>query len=253
MGKTRGDVSDLIANSLLKVDRAEKHIADIKATILRLQGTYTSVVEDDSKTGTSSLKYDSTEAPQILSEIALMFGDAVHNLRTSLDYAWVAAMRRINPAMADKHAKFPFRSTLQELDAALAGRNINVAAPKLFDGMRTVIKPYDRGNDMLVRLHDLDIADKHLLLTPVVAYSSISGATVEDETGRVIELNTDGVEGDGPWYVALGQYKVKDQGHISVTVLFDQGAAVPRWEVLPVVEVLPLHVINALRKIDSWL
>ena len=224
-------MSDLLRNSRLKVDRAKKHIADIKATIQELQDSFASTVEHDSKSGVVALKYDSPEAPRIVNEIALMFGDAVHNLRTSLDYAWVAVMRQINPAMVDGYTKFPFREALKGLDAALTGRKINVAAPRLFDGMRTDIKPYRGGNDSLCRLHDLNIADKHLLLTPVVSYSSISGGTVEDETGRSHDLNTFGIEGDGPFYVSfLPGYKVKDHGHISVTVLFDEGAPNPRWD-----------------------
>ncbi len=254
MGQTRGDVSDLIADSLLKVDRAKHHIADIKATILNLQGSYTSTVEHNPKRGVVSLKYDSSEAPRIVSEIALMLGDAVHNLRTSLDYVWVAAIQQITPNMVSRYTKFPFRETSQELDAALTRAKIDVAAPKLFDGMRTDIKPYRGGNDTLCRLHDLDIADKHLLLTPVVSYSSISDGTVEDETGRLIELNTDGIEGDGPFYVPLfSRYKIKNHGHISVTVLFGEGASIPRWEVSAVVEELPFHVTNVVRKIRTWI
>jgi hypothetical protein len=246
-------MSDLLRGPLLKVDRANKHIVDIKETIRDLQNSYASTVEHDSKTGVVTLKYDSLEAPRLVSQIALMFGDAVHNLRTSLDYVWFAIMRQIDPAIADKYTKFPFKDTLQELDAALNGRKINVIAPRLFDGMRTEIKPYRGGNDGLCRLHDLDIADKHLLLTPVVSYSSISGGTVEDDAGRPHDLNTHGIEGDGPFYVSLFPgYKIKGHGHISVTVLFDEGASVPRWELLPVVETLPFLVTNVLHQIKAW-
>jgi len=248
-------MSDLFSESRLKVDRAKKHIADIKVAIQELQDSYTSVVEHNPKTGVVSLKYYSFQDARLVGEMALIFGDAIHNLRTSLDYAWVAAMRQINPATVDRHTKFPFRETLQDLDAALTGRNIDVAAPRLFDGMRTDIKPYRGGNDSLCRLHDLDIADKHLLLTPVVSYSSISDGTVEDETGRPHDLNTHGIEGDGPFYVTFRPgYKIKDHGHISLTVLFGEGASAPaRWDVFAVVEELPFHVTNVLRKIATWL
>jgi len=247
-------MSDLFRESRLKIDRAKKHIADIRAAILGLQGTYTSTVEHDSNRGAVSLKYDSSQASRIVTEIALMFGDAIHNLRTSLDYAWIAAMRHINPAIVDKYTKFPFRENLQDLDAALTGRKIDVDAPRLFDGMRTVIKPYRGGDDALCRLHDLDIADKHLLLTPIVSYSSISGGTVEDETGRTIDLNTHGIEGDGPFYVSLhAGYQIKNHGHISVNVLFDEGSSIPRWEVFPVIEPLPTLVTNVLDRINSWI
>lgn len=247
-------MSDLFRNSLFKVDRAKKHIADLNAAVLALQDSYASSVEHNSETGVVSLKFDSPVADHLITEIALILGDAIHNLRTSLDYAWVAALHKINPAIADRYTKFPFRNTLQELDAAMNGRNINVVAPVLFNGMRNDIKPYRGGDDSLFRLHELDIADKHLLLTPVVSYSSISGGTVEDETGRLHDLNTIGIHGDGPFYVTfVPGYKIKDHGHISVNVLFDQGAAVPQWEVLSVLQPLPFQVTNVLTKIDSWI
>lgn len=247
-------MSDLFNNSRLKVDRANKHIADLTATIFSLQGSYTSTVEHHPKTRVVSLKYNSVEECRLLGEIALIFGDAIHNLRTSLDYAWFAAMHKINPAIAGRYTKFPFRDTIKNLDAALTERKINVAAPRLFDGILTDIKPYRGGNDSLRRLHDLDIADKHFLLTPVVSYSSISDGTVEDEAGRLHELNTDGVRGNGPFYVDLVPgYKIKNHGHISVDVLFDKGAPVPEWQVLPVIEPLPDLVLSIVNKIDYWL
>jgi len=254
VGKTSHNVTDLTANSVLKVDRAKKHIADIRAAIQDLQNSYASTVEQNSKTGVVSLKYDSPRASGIVKEIALIFGDAVHNLRTALDYVWVAAMLHINPAVDIRHLKFPFRNSLQELDAALTGRQINITSPRLFDGMRTDIKPYSGGNDSIWRLHNLDISDKHLLLTPVISYSSISDGRVKDERGRPHELHTFGIRGDGPFYVDMFPgYQVEEHGHISVGVLFDEGAPVPQWEVIAVLEELPLHVTSAMNKIQSWL
>jgi hypothetical protein len=245
-------MDDLLRDSILKIGRAEKHIADLNATILELQDSYVSAVEHDSERGIVSLKYDSPRAAHLVKEVALIFGDAIHNLRTSLDYAWVAIVRQVSPAMVDGYTKFPFRETARDLDAALTGRRIDVAAPRLFDGMRTDIKPYRGGNDSLCRLHDLDIADKHLLLTPVVSYSSISDGTVEDETGRPHDLNTFGIEGDGPFYVSLNPgYKIKDHGHISVTVLFDEGTPTPRCQVSSVIETLPIQVTKILQKLRT--
>ena len=82
----------------------------------------------------------------------------------------------------------------------------------------------------------------------------ISGGTVKDEAGRSHDLMTHGIEGDGPFCVSFRPgYKIKDHGHISVTVLFDEGAPNPRWDVLAVVESLPFQVTNVLNKLATWI
>jgi hypothetical protein len=246
-------MADILKDSLLKVDRAKKHIDDIKAAVLRLEGSYASAVEYHSDNSVS-LKYSSPEESRFLKEIALVLGDAMHNLRTALDYAWVAARLHIDPTVEVQNIKFPFRDTLQYLDAAMTGAKINLLAPALFDGMRRDIKPYDGGNDMLVRLHRFDIADKHLLLTPVIGNASIQDAAVEDKSGTVHAVNTHAIPGDGPLRTTfLPGHKIKEHGHISIGVLFDKRSAFKEWEIVPVVDVLAVHVLDTLRKIDSWI
>jgi hypothetical protein len=246
-------MSDLIADALLKLDRAKQHINEIKITVLRLQNTYTSVVEHHPD-GSVSLKYSSSEESQILEQASLILGDAMHNLRTALDYVWVAARRSIDPAVETSCVKFPFRDTLHELDAAMTGTKIDLLAPRLFDGMRTEIKPYCGGNDMLVRLHRFDIDDKHLLLTPVIGNASILDAAVEDKSGTVHMVNTHAIPGNGPIRTTFFPgHKIKEHGHISIGVLFDKRSAFKEWEIVPVVDVLAVHVLDTLRKIDSWI
>jgi hypothetical protein len=253
VGEAGNNVSALIGDALLKLDRAKQHISDIITTLLRLERSYTSCVENHSD-GCVSLKYSSGEESQLLQQVALILGDAMHNLRTALDYAWVAARKRLDPAVNVGHIKFPFRDTLQELDAAMAGAKINLLAPRLFEGIRTDIQPYGGGNDMLVRLHRFDIEDKHLLLTPVIGHASISGATVKDKSGVVHEVNTDAVSGNGALRVTFFTgHQIQEHGQISIGVLFDERSAFKAWEVIAVVDTLTAHVLNTLRKIDSWI
>ena len=64
-----------------------------------------------------------------------------------------------------------------------------------------------------------------LYLQALFMGACISGGTVVHEAGRSRELITDSIDGDGPLFVTL---KPGHKGNLTVTVLFDHGAQIPR-------------------------
>jgi hypothetical protein len=105
---------------------------------------------------------------QIPRRAAPFVGDAVHNLRSSLDLVYVEIVRSAG-GKTTRHTTFPFRHTRQELEAACNGGSIKLASGAVISAIIDEIKPYRSGNDPLYDLHDLDILNKHLGIIPILA------------------------------------------------------------------------------------
>jgi hypothetical protein len=211
----------VLRDSRLKVDRANKHIFDIRNRLVSLQDSETSSVEVNPATGSERLKHDFTDRTA-LTDIALMVGDAVHNLKCALDYTWFQTIERLAPVAVGKFSKFPVYRFSDQLKTALEGREIHIAAPKLFDLMLTKIKPYEGGNPAIWTVHKLDIRDKHRLLIPVFTNLSIVGIEVEDERGNRHPGDTWATAQQAPFYIdfEVGLH-VKDKGILSYEVIFE--------------------------------
>jgi hypothetical protein len=171
----------VLSDSRLKIKRANKHIEDIKARLRLLHDSQTSVVDVDTKTGCETLKYDFPDAETAFSDIALMLGDAVHNLNCALDYAWLETVKRLAPNSIGRRTKLPVRKTLDELEGSLKKAEIDQACLALFKFMMNQIQPYHGGNPAIWPIHVLDNRDKHRLLIPVLTSAFVERMEVEDK------------------------------------------------------------------------
>lgn len=214
---------DRFTAAMLKIERADKHIAELGVLVSRLPETYCSIIEPNVGGG-QTLKYFPPDTTKIASEMALIIGDAIHNLRVSAEYAYIGAVERHAPSVCDRHTKFPTGETRKDVEDALTNRKINVLSPKLFDRIVTNIKPYVVGGNCLAKmLHDLDVSDKHWLLTPLMRVAEIRDIVVEDETGHPVMGNTYPIRGDGPYYLDFRpEHKLKNKGKLTVDVVFDE-------------------------------
>jgi hypothetical protein len=149
----------------LKIDRANSHISNLDVRITALADSDIATVEINPGLGNEVIKHDLGDRTAI-GEIALMAGDAVHNLRCALDYAWLESIRELIPSALSRFAKFPVYPTIEALEAALKGKKIDIASLSLFRLMLDEIKPYEEGNFAIWPVHKLDIRDKHRLLNP---------------------------------------------------------------------------------------
>ena len=211
----------------LKLKRANKHIADVEEIVLGLPNAYRSAIEQDEKTGLNVIRYYPPDTEKLASELALIIGDAIHNLRTAIEYAYLGVVERRAPAAFDDKTKFPVRETKAFVENALKGRKIDVLCPALFKWIVAEVKPYrtEDGNIVVTCLHDFDVSDKHWLLTPMLQVFDATGIILEDENGREITGNTHSitVEGTGPYWIAFSRkFKVKDHGKVSPTVVFNE-------------------------------
>lgn len=213
---------DRFAAATLKVERANKHIADLDAIISALPDAYTSIIEPNEKLG-QTIKYFPPDVAKIAADMAVIIGDAIHNLRVAVEYAYLGAVQRHAPSVLDKHTKFPTGETRKNIEDALKSRKIHVLSPKLFDRILADIKPYVVGGNCLIKmLHDWDVSDKHWLLTPLMRVAEIRDIVVEDAKGYAVTGNTYPIHGDGPYFLDFPpNYKVKDKGKLTLDVVFD--------------------------------
>lgn len=109
--------------------------------------------------------------------ISLMIGDAVHNLRSSLDHLAVALVRDAG-AVPTKSTYFPISDSPDKFVATAPGqvKGISDTDKKIIKGL----KPYLGGEDRFWGLHRMDITDKHdLILTQTQCLGGIN-YTVSD-------------------------------------------------------------------------
>ena len=111
----------------LKVKRANKHIADLKGTIFALKESSTVRVQKNNHTGANELIH-TLEFAKYADDIALIVGDAIHNLRSALDFAWVSMLQNNVPTADLDRAKFPVYPTPEDLKGALNGIDINAGS-----------------------------------------------------------------------------------------------------------------------------
>lgn len=240
---------DGFSSAKLKIERANKHNADIDARIVSLEKSNTVSFDTNPDTGQKFLKHDLSDRTAA-SDISLMIGDTIHNLRIGLDHAWSETLQRhARSAFDPDHAKFPVYANGDHLESTLRGSKINTECPRLIDDIVTKIKPYSGGNDSLWPIHRFDILDKHRLLLPIIQYASIEDIEMEDETGY-LRSGYSVTEQLPPWFVHIPEgWNVKKEGKPSIGVLFGEGTPENRLSVkgmLPHYSAVVLKVVEFL-------
>jgi hypothetical protein len=127
-----------------KIDRADKHIAELNAAIVALKDNYTASVEQ-SEAGHQSLIHACPELQDAFRNLALIIGDAIHNLRAALEFAWIATLEKQHIPYDPKHVSFPIRDNLQDVEGALNGIKVNTLSPKLYDQIVKGTQPCREG------------------------------------------------------------------------------------------------------------
>lgn len=154
-----------------KIKWANKHITDLNDALKAfIQTDFCDfAVEHNPQTGDYVLAI--THKLSLPCEIGLMVGDALHNLRSALDIAYVEAVMLAGCTPSDR-TQLRFFNTRDELISTL-GKGILQTAPDIVDVIADLVKPYATGNNPLFALHDLNISDKHIRILPVVSVGHV--------------------------------------------------------------------------------
>lgn len=161
----------------LKIDRATEHVTELKV-LFQKQRPFAYVLETDTKAGQRATFAKRNES--VIHRVALICGDAVHNLRAALDHAY---WEIVSPfATTDKERRglqFPFSETEALLDKAVKTRLADRVSPSFYQFLLD-LKPHGElgGNEYLSLIHKFDILDKHKLLIPTGDYTKISSETL---------------------------------------------------------------------------
>lgn len=234
------------ANALLKIERADKHISDIEQRLSSSQDSYYLSLHFNVSTGKQFILYSLAEK-YIRAQIALMIGDAIHNLRCALDIAWIETIQRLSPSGYNPETKFPVRKSRQDLESVLQKTGKILPESTLFKFMVDGVKPYEGGDADILAIHRLDIHDKHHLLIPVLNVLSIDGVELEQESGQV-DCLTLALTGPIPeWIeVPLGS-KIKNYGHATFEVKFRDGIPAEGLEIIPTLKRFSTKTLRIVR------
>jgi hypothetical protein len=211
-----------LEDSRLKIERADKHIADIEARIGTLHESQFSTVKIDPKTGCETLTYDFSDS-KAFDDIALMLGDAIHNLNCALDYTWLRTIEKLVPRAVPDRAKFPVHEAAKELEGSLKKAEVHTTSPALFKFMMTEIKPYHGGDSAIWPVHRLSIRDKHRLLIPVWSTAVVTYIELEDQTGKTLKGFASTVSLQRPpYFLSYPQgIHIKHKGKIAAQIIVE--------------------------------
>jgi hypothetical protein len=147
-----------------KIERAKEHLRDLESEVRRFfeANPYQVVVSEQPATGDLVYRVHVVAPPPL--RLSTIIGDIIHNLRASLDHL-VWQLVRANGGTPNKQTEFLISESLSDFEANAPRRlkGVSAAALQLIKEM----KPYKGGDDLLSRLHQLDIIDKHKLLIPI--------------------------------------------------------------------------------------
>jgi hypothetical protein len=235
----------------LKIERANKHIADIEQRLSASSDSYGPSLHIDRKTGEQFLYYvflDRTLRP----DIALMVGDAIHNLHCALDFAWQDTVRRLSPeGFRPTKTKFPVTDTREKLVSDLTVTARISSASRLFDFMVEDVKPYGGGDGDILALHALDIDDKHHLLIPMLTVTGVMGVELENVDGTRMLTDILIVPPDRAFRqaVQLGA-KLADHGKVTFYITFRQGTYLQGQEIVPALLRMSAKVLRIIRRLQ---
>jgi hypothetical protein len=171
-----------------KLDRAKKHIADLESLVQSFSQSkpYTLVVQEHphTRTQTRAMMGSMIFTSEVPDGVALILGDAVHNLRTSLDHiAW--ELVGLDRGTQDKHTAFTLRDTRVNYDSACNGILTPRADTKKFF---LALECYEGGKGQdLYRLGQLDNTDKHTTIALALRAGRLPGLQLIDPEGKVVD------------------------------------------------------------------
>ena len=244
-------MNELFHGARLKIERAKKHVRDLNGILVRINAhPHAILIETDPNTGYDSLKFEPSEA--VPEEFMCIAGDALHNLRTALDFV-ANDIEFATNGKRSRHTKFPVYDTRDELVAAIHGGFKDKAPERVVNFIVDVIQPYEAGDGKPIwALHALDIEDKHRLLVPYVKFQWIRRVCYKDGTGEVFELpewaaTTDHIS---KFPTRKRKVEVTDKGKATISVVFAHGLPLGGRHIFPTLNNLAVFIDRTVFSIE---
>jgi hypothetical protein len=234
-----------------KVARATRHIQETEA-ILEAFGQSdlaTFVVDTETKPGATLLGVEIAGGPPI--DIPLAIGDAIHNLRASLDFLAYELMSA--SGTIDEQMRFPFYKEEDNLRKQVGKSGLlKNCGPDVARLIVDGVKPYKDGNYDLWAMNKLDNIDKHRLIVPVFVATDVYGISGVDESGWRLKNNTKSIVGSGFFpYVELGtNFKLDHPPFVACSVYFREGQYFDGRDVIPTLQTLAQKVTDVIEAFE---
>ena len=159
-------MADAFSNIREKIKRAEKHVGDFKSALARFNATEPYSLRVDTETDPESPLIQILKAEPVPPEIPLIAGDAIQNLRSTLDYL-VCALVRANGEIPTRLNEYPvYDGPITPKREAQILKKVEGVRQEVIDAIRN-LQPFYGGDNTLWRLHRLNIIDKHNMLVAV--------------------------------------------------------------------------------------
>lgn len=167
---------DPFAAPLLKIKRAKQHISDLNGQInaYMAKKPFQLIIRQYPELAELHALVE-TRHP-IPAEFPLLLGDAIHNLRSSLDLM-IFGLIGDKVAMPDS-LYFPMCKRAGALKDAITRRQMHLAGESVVRAIET-LQPYPEGKYGLYSLHELDIRDKHRLILAAWRNAEIKAAELK--------------------------------------------------------------------------
>ena len=227
-----------------KVERAMKHIHDLKELLITFSESDFYAVSVEEYKGSNHVRIDIDKSGFSTIDAALIVGDALHNLRSALDMLYYQAMHEAT-GLTDQWTRFPIFNEREKLVSSIKGGlekkglSDDPSALKIRDVVVDVVKAYQAGNYTLWALHDMNIRDKHQLLIPVFDLMRFTDIRLEDEKQQIFFADGQPYFTDGSYRFKLhrkGAITVKDKGHAATVIVFDGGVPLENKPILPALD-----------------
>jgi hypothetical protein len=214
-------MNEFLREARLKVKRANEHIVDLDTRLQRFSETdsYVIHVDFDPDADHDFMRLETVET--VSDELLLVAGDALHNLRSSLDYV----MHGICPMARD----FPIYGQRKHFEDAIKGTLKKTAEvyPTVIDFILDSVQPYEGGDgEILVYLNRLANIDKHRLLIARKQITYVLGIRAIDGDGAELFIP--------PWQIIYPliaaepikghkNVKITDKGKATCGIVFGEG------------------------------
>jgi hypothetical protein len=218
----------------LKIERAKKHVRDLDSCIKSFlaKKPYTLAAKPHPIAEIRHTTLYVAHVDPVPDDISLIVGDAIHNLRSALDYLmW--QLVEAGGGVPDRNIYFPIAETAQQYQSAIGNREIQKITPNALHIISSV-QPYQTLDQTLWLLHQLDIIDKHRLLLTVTA--SMDKWGVDLAKGSNIWFNEDRfiplIAGYEVVNIPTGTYNKPDQEfQLGVDIAFGE-SEIPEGELV---------------------
>lgn len=155
------------AASEIKLERARGFINELKRELERYRASNPLTPTFETHVTPPQIRIEHTAIGLLPGAI---IGDAIHNLRTTLDLM-ASELARIK-FKSDSDVYFPFAENEETLEAAIKSKCFQKAGEDAVTLLKE-IRPYRGGNDMLRAIHDLDIQDKYTALPVTLGHFKV--------------------------------------------------------------------------------